>query len=459
MGLKANGSFGFGDASSGGSGGGSVNSVTGLNTDNTDPTNPIVQISVDGSTITGAGTPASPLVANIPTTNVVGIEDGSGGYTYYSNLTNAMAGAVSGQTITFFADVTESGAAVNLKDGVDINFNGYTFTNNSTTNSDSCFTMSAIGAVVRMYNGLAIRDNSNAPVDAFENVVLSDDKASTILHLNNVTFESTNSIAYYKGSGNDCEIYGGVFIGDYTDEVISGGRIRSGVTNIKLENLIARPLSDTTFYFDCSASNLNATNCIFEGGLFTRGGNVNSCTVLGTGDGLRNSANDIVVRNCTLNNCGGSLLRLLNCAVNGSITMQGTCIVQNCSVRGEVPIFIASGNVNYVNGCSVEATNGACVQISSSAGDNSYISNCALTNLSSGFPIIDVGNTFAGARLEVANNFADSSDATQYFIESGVSSKNAKLVNNAVNGVVGITNFITNTQVTTQDNFGNVLID
>jgi hypothetical protein len=49
----------------GSGGGGSVNSVTGLNTDNTDPTNPIVGISVDGSTITGAGTPASPLVASV----------------------------------------------------------------------------------------------------------------------------------------------------------------------------------------------------------------------------------------------------------------------------------------------------------------------------------------------------------------------------------------------------------
>jgi hypothetical protein len=39
-----------------------VRSVTGLNTDNTDPLNPIVKISVDGTTITGLGTPASPLV-------------------------------------------------------------------------------------------------------------------------------------------------------------------------------------------------------------------------------------------------------------------------------------------------------------------------------------------------------------------------------------------------------------
>lgn len=40
-----------------------VLSVTGLDTDNTDPQNPIVRISVDGTTITGLGTPASPLVA------------------------------------------------------------------------------------------------------------------------------------------------------------------------------------------------------------------------------------------------------------------------------------------------------------------------------------------------------------------------------------------------------------
>jgi len=43
--------------------GGGVQSVSGLNTDNTDPANPMVQISVDGVTITGAGTPGSPLVS------------------------------------------------------------------------------------------------------------------------------------------------------------------------------------------------------------------------------------------------------------------------------------------------------------------------------------------------------------------------------------------------------------
>ncbi len=40
---------------------GGVQSVTGLDTDNSDPLNPIVQIAVDGVTVTGDGTPGNPL--------------------------------------------------------------------------------------------------------------------------------------------------------------------------------------------------------------------------------------------------------------------------------------------------------------------------------------------------------------------------------------------------------------
>ncbi|WP_438964739.1 hypothetical protein, partial [Winogradskyella sp.] len=80
----------------GSGGGGSVNSVTGLNTDNTDPTNPIVGISVDGSTITGAGTPASPLVANSNFVNSV-----TGLNTDNTDPLNPIVGiSVDGSTIT-----------------------------------------------------------------------------------------------------------------------------------------------------------------------------------------------------------------------------------------------------------------------------------------------------------------------------------------------------------------------
>jgi hypothetical protein len=62
-----------------------VDSVTGLNTDNTDPQNPIVKISVDGTTITGLGTPASPLVATGG--------GGGGGSNFYLQGTTTDAGS------------------------------------------------------------------------------------------------------------------------------------------------------------------------------------------------------------------------------------------------------------------------------------------------------------------------------------------------------------------------------
>jgi hypothetical protein len=43
-----------------------VQSVTGLDTNNTDPQNPVIDIAVDGVTITGDGTPGNPLVAATP---------------------------------------------------------------------------------------------------------------------------------------------------------------------------------------------------------------------------------------------------------------------------------------------------------------------------------------------------------------------------------------------------------
>jgi hypothetical protein len=63
-----------------------VESVTGLNTNNLDPQNPVVRISVDGTTITGQGTPLSPLVASIPPTGVQSVTDDGNGVVAVSNI-------------------------------------------------------------------------------------------------------------------------------------------------------------------------------------------------------------------------------------------------------------------------------------------------------------------------------------------------------------------------------------
>jgi hypothetical protein len=62
-----------------------VQSVTGLNTDNTDPANPVIQIAVDGITITGLGTLVSPLVATPSTGGVTSVTDDGNGVVTVDN--------------------------------------------------------------------------------------------------------------------------------------------------------------------------------------------------------------------------------------------------------------------------------------------------------------------------------------------------------------------------------------
>lgn len=63
-----------------------VKSITGLNINNADPANPVVQISVDGTTITGTGTPANPLVAVIPASGVQSVTDDGNGVVSVDNI-------------------------------------------------------------------------------------------------------------------------------------------------------------------------------------------------------------------------------------------------------------------------------------------------------------------------------------------------------------------------------------
>lgn len=62
-----------------------VRKVSGLNTDNSIPGSPVINISVDGITITGQGTPASPLTAVIPTGNVTSVTDDGNGVVTVDN--------------------------------------------------------------------------------------------------------------------------------------------------------------------------------------------------------------------------------------------------------------------------------------------------------------------------------------------------------------------------------------
>ena len=61
-----------------------------------------------------------------------GIANSSGSYTYYTTFSASMAAATSGQTVEMFADIVETGSVtITLKNGVNINGNGHTYTLNN----------------------------------------------------------------------------------------------------------------------------------------------------------------------------------------------------------------------------------------------------------------------------------------------------------------------------------------
>jgi hypothetical protein len=162
MGLKANGSFGFGDISSGGGGGGEVNE--GVNVGGfLEVFKQKVGVDLQFRTLNfGSEFNATQNTDDIDvqlTTDKWAIPKADGKLTYFADLSLAMAAAVSGETIQLLTDVNDSvGGVVDLKDGVNINLNGNTY-NLSTVSVDSAF-KDTVGVKSSIFNGTIIRSNS-----------------------------------------------------------------------------------------------------------------------------------------------------------------------------------------------------------------------------------------------------------------------------------------------------------
>ena len=92
-----------------------------------------------------------------------GITNSNGAYTYYATLSSAMTAAVAGQTIEMFADVIEAGVVpIALKQGVDINGNGhtYTYTNSAGVMFTYILTGGVINTTINILNLNIVRTNA-----------------------------------------------------------------------------------------------------------------------------------------------------------------------------------------------------------------------------------------------------------------------------------------------------------
>ena len=146
------------------------------------------------------------------TFGIFGISNSLGEYTYYSTLQSALDSAVTGDTVQVFANYEEtSNTSVVLKDQVDINFNGYTY---SLTSSGSGNTLTDNNTIVntKLYNGTIYRAGASYVSDT-QNLCLEVLNSQTVIE-NNGVYYSTSATTAINNTGT-----------------VSGAIVRAGTIN------------------------------------------------------------------------------------------------------------------------------------------------------------------------------------------------------------------------------------
>jgi hypothetical protein len=126
-------------------------------------------------------------------TGIWGIANTSGIYTYYTTLTLAMAAATAGQTIEMFADVVETGAVtVTLKNGVNINGNGHTYTLNNSGLNHALSAANSVTTSCNIINLNVVRTGSTGSVFDSSCLILGIN-GSGVINCSGSTFRNSGS--------------------------------------------------------------------------------------------------------------------------------------------------------------------------------------------------------------------------------------------------------------------------
>jgi hypothetical protein len=345
---------------------------------------------------------------------VFGISDTSGVYTYYATLTLAMTAAVAGQTIEMFANVTETGAVeITLKNGVNINGNGYTYTLNNNGLIHAFKTTASVLTSCSISNLNVIRTGSTASGN--DNTVLQFDTSSSGT-INCIGCTFTNS-----GSGrailikDNCTI---TLIGAVANSSSEGIRINaaSGSKIIRCQGNgigsgIGIIINNSNAFFCVGTSNSgvgffsinannNILNCIGESissDGFSAIGNVINCIGKSTsGVGFFNQG--VSTKNCTGLSVSGVGVRNLD-----------NCIIYFSFGKSSSDFGATNGASGKIIGGFYQSSSSAVIRSASSSQLKNIFISC-LWNNSAGYGVIgqsgSICNQLINCQFELSNSSA-----------------------------------------------------
>ena len=354
-------------------------------------------------TLTTTGSGAATFIAdtlNIPIASggsgIFGISNSSGVYTYYATFTLAMAAATSGQTIEMFADVTETGAVtITLKNGVNINGNGHTYTLNNSGLTHALTVAGTVATSCNINNLNVIRTGSTGII--YDNSCLSLGVNGTgVINCSGSTFRNSGSgvgILFIPNSAHEINyavayatsIYGaiGIFTSYGAKLNNSIGYGTSGGTGIRCHNggdiQNCTGVSDSGYgIYGYAGNQSNSVGISTSGGGFYCAGNAYNCvgrSVSGIGLEGANSVNTVGCVGVSVSGIGISVNSLLLYSCTGiSSSSRGVQILGNSKAYNIISKSTSSYSV-FSNSPTVEIHNSTIISEWNNAGGIGISSN------------------------------------------------------------------------------------
>ena len=385
----------------------------------------------------------------------IGIANNSGEYDFYSTFADAIAGASSGDTIQLFTDIIETtDITVNCINGVNINFNGFTYTLN-TSGGSNAFTLGT-GVSMSMFNGRILRTGATA--SSTSKVAIRGSGVGTF-KANSMIFENDFGTAGYFSSSLR-KVIGGKFYGLTIGCYLSSAILENSYLNS--ESSYALELLSGGTARNCYAYSLSGY------GVYNNNGKAYDCT------GFSSGSIGFYMNNGFTYGCKGYSSANYGLVIAGSsgdvsdifgYSSAGSGVNLARSANNIVGVSTSSYGVRYTSGSGNQVFSN--VTASSTSASGLYIFKNAGTVEFSNINVITTWNNAAGHALTVfgtSNNIIISkgslrveNSSANCLYSSGA--KSLYFVGLAfTNSTTAVNANITNLQSNTPDAFGNILI-
>ncbi len=387
-------------------------------------------------------------------TGIWGISDASGVYTYYTTLTLAMAAATAGQTIELFADIVETGAVtITLKNGVNINGNGHTYTLNTNDATTAFVTPVSVDTSLFFTNINVVRSVGSGPC-----MVLGTNGSSTIDFSGSRLINTGTGLGFAGAGSLSAEI------SNLRASVISSTAIQTNNPNQILKFCEGRSISGVGIhsinggvYYNC----LGISNSSF--GIYIQTGSGSAFNSVGLSSSNTGLYNFGYCYNCVGRSATGTglasnlfLTGCLGISVSGAGLSLGTGKSFNCDGVSSSAYGIRMADFVEIYNCT--SYSASSFSIWNTNGSNNKFYNCNINtdyNNAAGYGVRGNGgnfpSTFVNCTFKLANNTAP------YLFNDNVA-KALNLVNNVYQGGAVYNANLTQAVVATKDNQGNIFM-